>query len=281
MKASALVIWLVIVCTGCNNSVWAASLGDVKHYQSQERYQFGAQLLKLALSKSQSNFNIVAINYQGINEARGEHMVIKGQLDVQWLSTTTSREESLIAIKIPLYRGMLGLRLLLARYNRATELSNVRSLSDLQHYTGGHGSHWGDLPIYSENALPVKTHVDYELLFKWVIDRRIDYFHRGMNEIWSEQARYKHDLVVVDNVMLFYPHLIYFFVTKKRPILAQKIQKGLLKALEDGSYKKLFFEAHQEILLRSNLKDRKLIKLRNPASPDFDYSIAQWWLPQY
>ena len=262
--------------------VWSADvtdIGTVSHYQSQQRYAFGAKLLELALTKTGLKFEIKAIDENAVNEGRGELMVIRGQLDVQWHSTTAKREASMIPIKIPVYRGMLGLRLLLAKNSRAAELSNIQTLAQLQKYTGGHGTHWGDLPVYATNNLPVRTHVDYELLFKWLIDERFDYFHRGMNEIWPEQKRYSEELSVVDNVMLFYPHPVYFFVTHHRPDLAKKLELGLQKAIDDGSYKALFFEEHQSILNQSNLSKRRLIKLSNPVAPDLDPEVTQWWLP--
>lgn len=251
----------------------------VRHYQVQERYEFGAKLLALALSKSGHAYQIQAPKSQLVNEARGESMVIDGTLDVQWQSTTRQRESRMTPIYTPIYRGILGLRLILSRNDKAHALSQIRSKEDLSHYTGGHGTHWGDLPVYAANHLPVKTHVDYNLLFKWLIIGRIDYFHRGISEIWPEQQRYAKDITVINEVMLFYPHPVYFFVSKLRPRLAKHIEAGLKIALKDGSYKALFLEEYQSILTKSNLADRHLIILKNPAAPPMKDKDMEWWLP--
>jgi hypothetical protein len=251
----------------------------VRHYQVQERYEFGAKLLALSLSKSGHAYQIQAPEAQLVNERRGDSMIINGSLDVLWQSVTKKRESKMTPIHTPIYRGILGLRLILAKHDKAYALSQIRTKEDLSRYMGGHGAHWGDLPVYAANNLPVKTHVDYNLLFKWLTIGRIDYFQRGINEIWSEQQRYAKDLTVVNEVMLFYPHPVYFYVSKQRPKLAKDIAAGLRVALEDGSYKTLFLEEYQSILNKSNLMNRHLVILNNPAAPSMKAKDMEWWLP--
>ena len=253
----------------------------VKHYQQQDRYNFGLQVLTLAFSKLDTPFEIQTPEHQYANEKRGEQQVITGQLDLQWMSTTPHRENEMISIKIPIYRGILGLRLLLVKKGRNNQLSTIETIDDLRMYAGGHGLHWGDLPVYEANNLPVVAHVDYDKLFQMLIGKRFDYFHRGLNEIWDEQARYSDQLSIADNVMLFYPHPVYFFVTKKRPELAEQIAKGLQIAIEDGSFKKLFLKNFTPIIQQGQLDSRKLIVLTNPVVPQNTLSIdTTWWLPE-
>lgn len=253
----------------------------VKHYQSQARYAFGHKLLLLALSKLDKSYKIEAFTEYPINEARGEKMVLNGDFDLQWLSTTQPREDKMIAIKSPIYKGILGLRLLLVTKQRKQLLGQIRTLNDLQQYTGGHGSHWGDLPVYAANGLPVHTNANYEPLFLQLKDDRFDYFHRGLNEIWSEKEQYKETLDIADNIMLFYPQPVYFFVNKDRPKLAADLKAGLAKAQKDGSYKALFLDHHNDYIQKGNLNTRTLIRLNNPTlpanTPDID---THWWLPK-
>ncbi|MEH6631286.1 MAG: hypothetical protein V7776_10685 [Halopseudomonas aestusnigri] len=253
----------------------------VKHYQQHDRYNFGLKVLTLALSKLQYPFEIQTPEHQYANEKRGEHQVIIGQLDLQWMSTTPHRENEMIPIKIPIYRGILGLRLLLVKNDRSNQLGTIDTIDDLRNYAGGHGLHWGDLPVYQANNLPVVTHINYDNLFQMLIGKRFDYFHRGLNEIWEEQGRYSDQLSIVDNVMLFYPHPVYYFVTKKRPQLATQLEKGLKIAVEDGSFEKLFLENFSHIIQQGQLERRKLIVLQNPVVPEKTDPIdTSWWLPQ-
>jgi len=254
---------------------------SVKYYQVQDRYEYGARLLVLALSKLEEHFVLEAPATQNMNEARGNLEVITGRLDVQWLSTTTEREEKMLSIKVPIYRGVLGLRLLLANQEKRDVLKNIESIEGLREFVGGHGTHWGDLPIYAANNLRVATHVKYKQLFEMLINDRFDYFHRGVNEIWGELERYKERLSIVEDVMLFYPHPVYFFVSKQRPELAFKLEKGLRFALEDGSFQQLFLDMHGVFIEKAALKTRRLIVLKNPVLPANTPSLdTSWWLPE-
>ncbi len=253
----------------------------VSHYQKNFRYQNGLELLDLALSKLNMPYEIVALEGPEVNEARGQRMVIAGQLDVQFMSTNAEREEILIPVKIPIYRGILGLRLLLVNKRAPLSLLNTSSLEGLRRFMGGHGEHWGDLPVYPANELQVVTSTSYETLFTLLEHNRFDYFHRGIFEIWGEVSRHSDKLMVMDGLMLFYPHPVYFFVTKQRPELASLIEDGLNTALSDGSFKELFLKQHSEYIQKSNLADRKLIVLTNPAIPAGTPKLdTSWWLPE-
>ncbi|MTI08902.1 ABC transporter substrate-binding protein [Curvivirga aplysinae] len=252
----------------------------IKHYQYQERYKFGHQLLLLAISKLDIPFVVQGPTTQDVNEKRGENQILEGRLDIEWMSTTRDREDLLIPIKIPLYRGVLGLRLLLVTPTMHPSISEISTLDDLQSYTGGYSQHWGDLPVFEANNLRVDTSTVYESIFKKLIYGRFDYFHRGVQEIWDEQKRYNKQLIVADNIMLFYPHPVYFFVGKHRPELAKNLRRGLDIAMEDGSYKKLFFEYFEHYIKLGNLENRKLIVLNNPVVPQDTPALdTSWWMP--
>lgn len=253
----------------------------VKHYQHQERYKFGFQVLELALEKLNHSYEIQTPDEQFVNEKRGEQQIIAGQLDLEWMSTTQDRENRMIPIKLPLYRGMLGLRLLLTTPKMQPHISEITTIRDLRKYIGGHGSHWGDLGVYELNGLKVDTSASYENLFTKLIGGRFDYFHRGLNEIWDEQKRFDSQLEIADNIMLFYPHPVYFFVSKHRPKLAEKLRRGLKIALEDGSYKALFVKHFDHYIRLGKLENRNLIMLNNPAVPgDTPAMDTSWWMPE-
>jgi hypothetical protein len=206
----------------------------ISHFQKHSRYEYGAEVLELALSKLNTPYQIKTVvpNNEFLNEARGELEVIAGHIDIEWMSTNVARETQMIPIKIPLYQGMLGLRLLLVNNHQHQILSKVRTLQDLQQLTAGHGLHWADLSVYGANDLSVLPHKDYESIFKLLELGRIDYFHRGLNEIWSELNQHNDSLSIADNVMLYYPLPVYFFVTKTKPELANLLEKGLLMKSE-------------------------------------------------
>ena len=251
----------------------------VKHYQSHYRYRFGLNLLELALSKLKKPYKIET-SKADVNEARGQHMVILGQLDLQFLSTNTEREKLMIPVKIPVYRGLLGLRLLLVNKGREGGLK-IKNIEDLRKYMGGHGTHWGDLSVYPANNLKVEKNVHYEGLFKQLKAGRFDYIHRGVNEIWDELDQHKNELEIEDGVMLFYPHPVYFFVSKTRPQLAKDLKEGLELALKDGSFQRLFTKTYSQSIKKASLNNRSLIILKNPVVPEGSPPIdTDWWSPK-
>ena len=266
--------------------LWAESLAAeeplvVRHYQHQERYEFGRAVLELALSKISKPYVIEDPINQDVNEGRGELLLLKNRYDLEWISASDERECKLIAIKIPLYRGILGLRLLLVRKEDHEKISRIKTIQELRHYTGGHGLHWQDLPIYFENELPVHANVKYEALFEQLKRKRFDYFHRGINEVWEEYERHKDSLSIADNIMLFYPHPIYFYVSPNRPLLAEDLKNGLLKSLDDGSFRKLFIKFHGDKINRAQLDKRNIIKLRTPELVNKTPILEDdWWLPK-
>lgn len=273
----------ILICTLCFSisPAWADGPIIVKHYQQQARYEFGLKVLDLALSKLGEDYQIIGPATQEMNEGRGELLVTEGILDVEFMSATLQRESKMIPVRIPVYQGLLGLRLLLVKPELNVLIQEIDSLEGLRKFTGGHGTHWGDLPVYEANGLKVETATQYDNLFKMLQYDRFDYFHRGVNEIWAEQERFSEQFVVADNIMLYYPQPVYFFVSKERPELARKIEKGFTLALNDGSYKALFQGYYSDMLQRADLASRKLIVLQNPAAPpDSPFLHLEWWLPE-
>ncbi len=270
---------LVVTFLLLSSFSYASEAVVVKHYQQQARYAFGLKVLSLALSKVYDHYEIISPETKAVNEARGERLVTEGVLDLEFMSTTIEREQIMIPIKVPIYRGILGLRLLLIRPERNLELSQVKQLNELRKYVGGHGAHWGDLPVYEANNLRVVPVPQYDSIFKMLKEGRFDYFHRGVQEIWSELDRYTDDFMVAENVMLYYPLPVYFFVSKHRPQLALKLEQGLNLAIEDGSYESLFKSHFAEILSKARLDERSLVALNNPVLPSGSSSIDRsWWL---
>lgn len=111
--------------------------------------------------------------------------------------------------------------------------------------------------------------------------KRIDYFHRGLIEIWGEYQAHKDTLNIADKIMLYYPLPVYFFVSRHKPSLAKKIHQGLQLALEDGSFEALFKAEIGPYSEKGKLGSRRLISLINPdLPPDTPHIDTSWWLPE-
>lgn len=165
-----------------------------------------------------------------------------GILNIIWTMNDAERERDFLPVKISLLRGMNSYRIFLIRTEDKEKFSHINSLDDLRKLNAGSGSVWPDTPILQANNLPVVTSAHYETLFNMLVHKRFDYFPRGVYEVWNEQEIHGHRGVMIEERLMFhYPAPIYFFVNKNNKLLADRIQRGLKIAINDGSFDKLFF----------------------------------------
>jgi len=255
------------------------------HYQDGVRYTYRIKLLDLALNSGTQNNDSVILTpkFTDVTQARGLLLLEEEKIDVVFLATNDDREQRFLAVKIPILRGILGYRVFLIHKDGSFKFSQVNRLSELkQKFTAGFGSQWGDMAILKHNQLSVEGVPQYETLFKMLNSQRFDYFPRGINEAWVEVAskgKTYPNIIVEQNLGLYYEFPIYFFVNKSNDALARRIEEGLQRMLMDGTFKKLFLDYHQDIIDQAKLKQRRLFFLENPVipkgTPDIDTS---WWL---
>lgn len=252
----------------------------IRHYHLHPRHDFALKLMELALSKQAVPYQVLAVKSKELlTEARVDKMVTEGELDILFISTSAAREEAMIPIKVPIYRGLLGLRLLLIKAQNNEKFRQIKTVQDLKPYVAGHNIHWSDFAVFKANGLKVLSSTSYDALFEMLKLDRFDYFSRGVNEVWRELALHSEALVIADNVMLFYPLPVYFFVSKHKPELAALLAQGLAVAIEDGSYKALFQRYYADTIKQANLSSRTMILLNNPAVPPGTAPIdTSWWL---
>ncbi len=226
------------------------------------------QLLSLALAKagrheelqSHALFMLQARSIRELEQGRG--------LDVIWTMTSAEREAQLLPIRIPIDRGLLGWRLLLVRKDALPRFAQVRSLVDLQPLRAGQGADWPDTTILRAAGLTVDESARYGDMFRKLSAGRIEYFPRGLLEVWGElEARRDESLAVEPRLVLHYPAAMYFFVNKRDAALAADISRGLEKALHDGSFDALFQRYFGASIKRAGLGERQVIELRNPLLP--------------
>jgi hypothetical protein len=208
--------------------------------------QYFAKLLELALQKTQytdGNFQLAQAqeNFTS-NRLIAELIRDHGKINVIWTSTSKIREQELLPIKVSIVRGLNSFRIFLIRKEDQERFHRVHSLDDLAQLRAGQGAQWPDTTVMINNHLPVVGAAQSDLLFDMLLNKRFEYFPRGLYEIWGEQKLYAHkDLIIEDSLMLHYPAPIYFFVNKKNTALAERIERGLRIAMQDGSFELLFF----------------------------------------
>jgi ABC-type amino acid transport substrate-binding protein len=204
------------------------------------------KLLKLALSKTQTNDNPVEFHYfqHTPEKERLRMMLIQNQgIDLIWSSSNKKREKEMLAIKVNLLKGINEYRILLIRAEDQHNFDQVQTLEDLQIFLAGTGLHWSDTDVFEKNNFNVFTTGDYQNMFSALQRKRFDFIPRGIQEIESELKQYGHlNLIAEKNLLLHYSQPVYFFVNKSNKKLAKRIKEGLKIAKEDGSFDQLFFE---------------------------------------
>lgn len=248
----------------------SANVNTLKVVQGDNSIEVYARgLLQLALSKLPESYDVQQ-TVPNTSEERMVSMLLDNQLDVVWYATTNELEEKLQPIRIPIYRGLLGYRVLMIKKGTQNKFNGIKTLSDLQRVSLGQGHFWADTNVLTANGLNVVRVLKYEGLFYMLDGDRFDAFPRGAHEPWSEMQRYPAlALDVEQNLLLSYTNPFYFFVNKTNSQLASNIERGLRLAMEDGSFDQYFFNdpTVKDVMTKANLPGRTIIQLDNPSLP--------------
>jgi ABC-type amino acid transport substrate-binding protein len=248
----------------------------------EERAHYHVELLNLIVSKAKLDYELVP-SEEIYSQLRAIYMLSHGEtppIDIMWSMTSNEREALVDPIRIPIHKGLIGLRLPLVHSPHLQDLS-ITTKKDLDKYEIGQGHDWPDTLILKENGLKVYTAVHFDALFKMLALDRFDFFFRSIVEIWPEVDKYKNlDLMVGRKFAVYYPTASYFFVRKGNTKLANELTKGFNIAIKDGSFEKLFLKYHQKYLDKAQLNQRTIIKLNNPILPkQTPLEIESYWIP--
>jgi hypothetical protein len=232
------------------------------------RGDYYVKVLELALSKAAPEHLLQASQTRMAKSRALMQLKSSSGIDVVWAMTTREREASLMPIRIPIDRGLLGWRIFLINKRDQGEFGKIDSIEKLRAHSAGQGHDWPDATILRDNGLTVVSSPSYDGLFLMLQAGRFQYFPRGIGEIWDEARRHAElDVVVEQSLALHYPACVYFFVNRNNPALATMLERGLRRAISDGSFNELFNGFHGDFIKRANLKTRHVIELHNPLLP--------------
>ncbi|GGY66500.1 hypothetical protein GCM10011613_08050 [Cellvibrio zantedeschiae] len=233
-----------------------------------ERVNYYSQLLALCLSKTGKDYQLEPTSFHA-EQARGLQLVEANRgLEVTWTFTTTAREERLMPIRIPIDRGLFGWRLFLIKKSDQALFDKITTAEQLAALRAGQGHDWPDTEILQANHFLISGSTTYEGLFDMLARNHIQYFPRSLLEVELElKSHPHHNLAMESHLVLHYPTALYFFVNKHNTELAADLEKGLLAAMEDGSFKKLFDYHFSDTIRKADLRKRKIISINNPLLP--------------
>lgn len=224
------------------------------------------ELLALIIKNTKKKYVVKPINSH-MQQSRVIYEMTKedGAFDLMYSMTTDAREKEMIPIRIPLDKGLIGWRVALIDAKNKDIFKNVTNLEQLTQFTAGQQRDWPDVDILRTNKLRVITSNSYESLFKMLTSNRFDYFPRSIFEFEKElKLHHEIDMLVDDNIVLIYPTANYFFVTPRRPDLAEDLENAFEKIIKDGSFEKLFLKHNHLAIKQANNHKRVKIHLLNP-----------------
>ncbi|KPD31767.1 MULTISPECIES: substrate-binding periplasmic protein [Pseudomonas aeruginosa group] len=254
---------------------WHAGAGErlvyPRHSEGRNPEPYVVELLQLALARSGGNYRLEP-SPQPMPQSRAQLRLEQDDpsLQVMWAQTRNDLEDALLPVRIPIYRGLIGWRLPLVSTAHKELLAPVRSLDDLRRFRFGQRQDWADTAILRANGLEVKTSQNYESLFRMLDAGRFEVFPREVVVVDGEledASRAGLHLAIDEHVVLHYPAAFYFFVSRQRPELADAIRRGLEKAIDDGSFERLFERHFKTLLGKLALQNRRIIELENPYLP--------------
>lgn len=249
---------------------WAVTtvVHPIAESANDHRDDYQVELLALALKKSGHAYELkphLAFMLQVREIKELEHGV---SLDVIWTMTSVEREKTLLPVRIPIDRGLLGWRLLMVRSQALPHFAALALPTQLRLLRAGQGFDWPDTVILKNAGYNVDETVRYNDLFVRLAAGRLDYVPRSVQEVWGELDSHPGmGLAVEPTLALHYPAAMYFFVNRRNTALAADLQRGLEAALADGSFEALFQRHFGAALARADLARRRVVELANPVLP--------------
>ncbi|WP_162926385.1 amino acid ABC transporter substrate-binding protein [Teredinibacter purpureus] len=262
-----------------DNPLIVNHVANLNQYLSTREKYFMA-VLTLALEHSGVPFKLNPVELLRHSEPRGVRFLYHGKFDVHWLNTTKELEDVLLPIRIPLFKGLIGWRVLLIREADMERYAAIDSIDELKQLVGLQGLGWPDTDILLKNGFEVVTATDFFTMSRMLAYSRGDFFPRGVTEIWGELEAYSNPTLTVEqSIALVYPAAYYFFVQKGNTVLHGIIKGGLQAAVDDGSFDALFMTYFGERIARSQLHKRTIFHLDNPYLPPLTpLEQKRYWL---
>ena len=253
---------------------------------------FERALIEAALEKTidQGPYKLISLELDPVLAAgktsvgRARRFMEEGDILHLWaMSVTQKHLDKYIPIRIPVSRGSFGFRLFLIHKDRQSEFSNVETLDDIRkRFVAGFGSDWSEFNFFEANNLKVFGYFNAMQIPKMIAKKRIDYFPLGAEEVWDPLWKSLPELAVEKNLAFYFVNPRYFFVNKKYPGMAKRIDEGLHEVMKDGTYNKIFFKYHGKALEQANLANRTILELHNPnlpkgiPAPDISWLTRPW-----
>lgn len=236
-------------------------------------HSYFVKVLQLALDNTEKDYGkaVVKITNSNMTQGRSLEELEKGKyIDIDWAGTDIEREKKLIPIRIPLIGGLLGYRVPVIKKINKPIFDRIKKVDDLKELLAVSGTHWPDSDIMESSGFKIERVAKFEQMYPLLESGRVDYFPRGINEVYGEvEARGNKELIIYNRIIIAYKFPMYFFTNKKNTNLAKRIEKGLIIAVNNGSLLELIklHPATAPIFPLSKYNDSIIFEVNNPYLP--------------
>lgn len=266
-----------VLCAFSQAAVWAAPVAQspvlvVRHHffanpESQE-LSYAGEVLTLILEKSKAKYGPYQLEGHGSagwSQNRVYAQLKAGTLDLTASMTDTEREASSIPIRICLYKGLMGVRIGMGTPAVVQALNAMSSRKELDKLRLGQVFDWPDYAIQKAAGLNVLRLTDLSSSIPRLKLGGFDLLPLGVVEVAPLAQEY--GLATISTWALAYPTGFYFFVSKDRPELAERLSYGFELALKDKSFDQLFAKRIGPLVAAAELEKRTIFYIPNPALP--------------
>lgn len=242
---------------------------------------YKGEVLTLLLEKSKARFGPYVLERKeisGWSQNRAFAELERGSLDVISSQTNDSREKISTPIRYCLYKGLLGVRIGMGTPDTVQKLNAITSWDEVRTVTLGLVFDWPDYAIQSEAGLRVLRLPEFASSINRLRMGTFQLIPLGIVEVAPIAKR--HSMSTISTWAIAYPTAYYFFVSKARPDLAERLNYGFEVALKDRSFEQLFAKRIGPLVEAADLKKRKIFYIKNPNLPkDTPLNRKELWHP--
>jgi hypothetical protein len=270
LPATRLLFAGLIACLGH----WASAAEPlvVRHNffldQNSTSLNYKGEVLALILEKSKAKYGPYVMKkgaQQEWSQSQSYKQLEQGNLDLMSSMTNFAREQSGLPIRYCLYKGLLGVRIGMGTPSAVAALEGIQSREALNQVKLGQVFDWPDYDIQTEAGLQVLRLTSVASSIERLKIGTFQLLPLGIVEVAPIARQY--DLKTISTWAIAYPTAYYFFVSKKRPELAERLEYGFEQAIKDHSFDQLFDKRIGPLVAAADLNHRKLFHIRNPYLP--------------
>jgi len=243
--------------------------------RSEARQVYEREVLQAILETTETEWGEIGIE-ESVEEYPGDDEALvftkKGHdLFVTIAGNQKFQEGDMIVIPHLLTKNLLGYRVPIIRKEDAGLFNNISEHEDIQKLEHGIPETWSDATIFRHNGYNVVEEGNFDDIFDRLENGLFDYSAYGANEVlgvYENRASTREGLIIDQNVLLFYPFPLVFYINPDLPELAQRIDEGMQMIISSGRLDEIFEDHYGDIVGQLNLDGRRLFVLENPLIPD-------------